>query len=205
MRKARTLAAKRLNQFGIGHGAAENIRVTRKWQVDYLKLNDGLDDGPEEPTSPKPKRKRNFLPSRSGPSSTRQRAQKIITSPPAHVLPCVTAAKTTLQSSGVHTSSCSGVQPVPSSTPNDVLPTTTTPAVMDSNKLSGAQLPLSGIQTPVKSSLNSFAGVQLPSTCVQPTLSGTETLYMSTLSGVQSSIPGIQNIVMYQMSRLPQT
>ena len=111
------------------------------------------------------------------------------------MLPCVTEAKTTLQSSGIHTSSGSGVQPVPSSTPNDVLPTTTTPAVMDSNKLSGAQLPLSGVQTPVKLSLNSFAGVQLLSTCIQPTLSGTVTLCTSTLSGVQSSIPGVQNVV----------
>ena len=73
--KARTLAERRLNQHEIGSELPSNTRVTRKKQVDYYKLNDGLDETPEEPTSPKPRKKQSYLPSRSGPSSTRQRAQ----------------------------------------------------------------------------------------------------------------------------------
>ena len=54
--------------------------------MDYLKLNDGLDETPEVIKSPKTKKHRTHLPSRSGPSSTRQRAQRTVTSPPAQVL-----------------------------------------------------------------------------------------------------------------------
>ena len=40
--KPRTLAERRLNQYGIGNTvSSNNSRVTRKRQVDYLKLNDG--------------------------------------------------------------------------------------------------------------------------------------------------------------------
>ena len=76
--KPRTLAERRLSQYGIGINAStENSRVTRKWQVDYLKLNDGLDVTSNEPSSPKPKkRKKNYVPSRSGPTTSRQRVQK---------------------------------------------------------------------------------------------------------------------------------
>ena len=76
--KPRTLTERRLSQYGIGINASpENSRVTRKRQVDYLKLNDGLDVTSNEPSSPKPKkRKKNYLPSRSGPTTSRQQAQK---------------------------------------------------------------------------------------------------------------------------------
>ena len=76
--KPRTLAERRLNQYGIGNNvSSENSRVTRKRHVAYLKLNDGLDVTPYEPSSPKSKKKKkNYVPSRSGPTTSRQRAQK---------------------------------------------------------------------------------------------------------------------------------
>ena len=70
VKRTRTLAEKRLNQFGIGSGEQSSTRITRKRQVDYFKLNDGLDDTDDILISPKPKKKRNYLPSCSGPSST---------------------------------------------------------------------------------------------------------------------------------------
>ena len=60
--KPRTLAERRLNQYGIGNNvSSNNSRVTRKRQVDYLKLNDGLDDTPYELFSPKSKKKKKKL------------------------------------------------------------------------------------------------------------------------------------------------
>ena len=89
--KPRTLAERRLNRYGIGNNvSSNNSRVTRKWQVDYLKLNDGLDDTPYEPSSLKSKKKNKYVPSRSGPTTSRQRVQKAATSPQHrnwHVLP----------------------------------------------------------------------------------------------------------------------
>ena len=88
--KPRTLAERRLNQDGIGNNvSSDNSRVTRKWQVDYLKLNDGLEDTPYELSSPKSKKKKkNNVPSRSGPTTSRQRAQKAITSSQAQEPAC---------------------------------------------------------------------------------------------------------------------
>ena len=70
----RTLAEKRLNQYGIGSSiSSNNSRVTHKRHIDYLKLNDGLDDTPYEPPSPKTKRKKKkYVPSCSGPTTCRQ-------------------------------------------------------------------------------------------------------------------------------------
>ena len=59
---------------------------TRQKKVDYLKLNDSLEESSELVKSPKVKKRHTHLPSQSGPSSTRQKAQKIVTSPPAQVL-----------------------------------------------------------------------------------------------------------------------
>ena len=74
--KPRTLAERWLNQYGIGNDlSSENSRVTRKRQVDYLKLNDGLDVTSYESSSPKSKKKKkNYVPSCSGPTSSRQRS-----------------------------------------------------------------------------------------------------------------------------------
>ena len=92
--KSRTLAERRLNQYGIGNNASpNNSRVTHKRQVDYLKLNDGLDDTPYELSSPKSKKKKNHVPSRSGPTTSRQQAQKAVTSPRAQVLACAPKVK----------------------------------------------------------------------------------------------------------------
>ena len=116
--KPRTLAERRLSQYGIGINAStENSRVTRKWQVDYLKLNDGLDVTSNEPSSPKPKkRKKNYLPSRSGPTTSRQPAQKAKIFSPVQEPKCapkttteITAVTSTTtppsdESSGVHPS-----------------------------------------------------------------------------------------------------
>ena len=88
--KPRTLAERWLNQYGIGNNvSSNNSRVTRKWQVDYLKLNDGLDDTPYELSSPKSKKKKkNYVPSHSGPTASRQRAQKAVTSSPPQEPAC---------------------------------------------------------------------------------------------------------------------
>ena len=92
--KPRTLAERRLNQYGIGNNvSSENSRVTGKQQVDYLKLNDGLDGTLYEPSSPKSKKKKkNYVPSHSGPTTSRQRAQKGRTSSLAQELECAPEA-----------------------------------------------------------------------------------------------------------------
>ena len=92
--KPRTLAERWLNQYGIGNNvSSENSRVTRKWQVDYLKLNDGLDVTLYESSSPKSKKKKkNYVPSRSGPTTSRQRAQKAKTSSPVQEPECAPKA-----------------------------------------------------------------------------------------------------------------
>ena len=117
VRSSRTLAEKRLNQYGIGGGVQNMTRVTRKKQVDYFKLNDGLDEISNEPTSPRQKKKCNYLPSCSGLSSTRQRAQTSIMSPPAQVLPCIPAVKTAQQTESNKSSTSSGIQTKPKETP----------------------------------------------------------------------------------------
>ena len=151
-----------------------------------MKLNDGLDESNDEPISPKPKKKRNYLPSRSGPSSTRQRAQTTITSPPAWVLPCIPATKTTQQpkksstSAGVETKSketfelgseslspeqrtTSGIQ----TTSTDIPTITKVTTLMSTNPISGVQSSVSGVQTATTVSANTFAGVHSPSSGVQ--------------------------------------
>ena len=146
VRCTRTLAEKRLNQYGIG-GDQSSTRTTRKKHVDYLKLNDSLDDPENEPTSPKPKKRRSYLPSRSGPLSTRQKAQTTITSPPARVLPGVPAKKPTTPTKKATESTSSGIQPTVS---DRSVPTTTT----------------------IQASVEPLSGVQLSVSGVHPTLSG---------------------------------
>ena len=188
IRNSRTLAEKRLNQYGVGGGVQNTTRVTRKKQVDYFKLNDGLDDINNEPTSPKPKKEHNYLPSRSGPSSTRQRAQTTITSPPAQVLPSIPAVKTTQQTESNKSSTSSGIQTKPnetpekSSTPLLVIQSTTsdiqslpqstpsitsTLATTSTSPFSGVQLSISGVQTLTTVSLSTLAGVHSPSSGIQ--------------------------------------
>ena len=90
--KPRTLAERRLNQYGIGnYVSSNNSRITHKRQVDYLKLNDGLDDSPYELSSLKSKKKKkNYVPSHSGPTTSRQQVQKAVTSFPAQEPVCAT-------------------------------------------------------------------------------------------------------------------
>ena len=83
----RTLSEQRHDRYGIGIASTTTNSRTRQKKVDYLKLNDGLEEPPETVKSPRPKRRRTYLPLRSGPSSRRQKAQKIVTSSPAQVLP----------------------------------------------------------------------------------------------------------------------
>ena len=82
----RTLSEQRLNKFGIGSTVTTTNSRTRQKKVDYLKLNDGLEEPTDSVKSPTPKHRRTHLPSRSGPSIGRQKAQKVVTSPPAQVL-----------------------------------------------------------------------------------------------------------------------
>ena len=147
-----------------------------------MKLNDGLDEPNDKVTSPKPKKKRNYLPSRSGPSSTQQRAQTTITSPPARVLPCIPAKKTTQQSKKPSSPVCvetkssktsesltpeqsttSGIQ----STSTDLPAVTTVTTQMSTNPDLGVESSVSGIQTATTISANAFAGVHTPSSGVQ--------------------------------------
>ena len=186
-RRTRTLAEKRLNQYGIG-GDRVSTRTTRKKQVDYLKLNDGLDDPENEPTSPKPKRKRSYVPSRSGPSITRQRAQTTITSPPAQVLPCVSAKKTVTPSKKLSNSmdvepTPSGVQPMLNNNP--ALTTTTT-------QLS-AEL-LSGVQTSVSGVHSTLSGVHADTTVSENEAAATYKPSDDPVSGVHAvQQSGVQN------------
>ena len=145
VKRTRTLAEKRLNQYGIG---GISTRTTRKKQVDYLKLNDGLGDPENEPTSPRPKKKRSYVPSRSGPSSTRQRAQTTITSPPAQVLPCVPAKKTATLLKKL--SNSTNVEPTPSgvqSTLNNIPVRSTTTTQLSVESVSGVQTSVSGVHS----------------------------------------------------------
>ena len=90
----RTLSEQRHDKYGIGSASMSTNSRTRQKKVDYLKLNDGLEEPPETIKSPTSKRRHTHLPSRSGPSSGRQRAQKIVTSPPAQVLAIAPRQKT---------------------------------------------------------------------------------------------------------------
>ena len=181
VRHTTTLAENRLNQYGIGGGESGSTRTTRKKHVDYLKLNDGLGEPDDEPISPKPKKKWSYLPSRTGPSSTRQRAQTTVTSPPSQVLPCIPAKKTTQQSK--KPSSSVGVESLSSeqSTTSGVQTTSTDSSTVtqtSSDPVSGVQSFVSSVQPAITSSANAFAGIL-------PTSSGA-------VSGIQSPVSGIQ-------------
>ena len=160
--KPRTLAERRFNQYGIGNNVSpNNSRVTRKRQIDYLKLNDGLDDTPYELSSPKTKRKKkNYVPSRSGPTTSRQRAQKASTSSPTQEPACApkvttssdqTVTETTVVTS---TSTLSVAETLQTTLPSDELsgihpPTSVTNAKpISTNTVSGVQSTLAGVQTP---------------------------------------------------------
>ena len=91
--RSRTLSEQRHERYGIGNVSPVVRSRTRQKKVDYLKLKHGLENPSETSMSPKPKRHRNYLPSRSGPSSARQKAQKIVTSPPAQLLPASSARR----------------------------------------------------------------------------------------------------------------
>ena len=82
----RTLSEQRLNKYGIGSTVTTTNSRTRQKKVDYLKLNNGLEEATDTAKSPTPKRRCTHLPLRSGPSTRRQKAQKVVTSPPAQVL-----------------------------------------------------------------------------------------------------------------------
>ena len=75
-----------------------------------MKLNDGLEDPPETTMSPKPKQRHTHLPSRSGPSCRRQKAQKIVTSPPAQVLATLSSRQKTGGNVDGRPTEISGVQ-----------------------------------------------------------------------------------------------
>ena len=174
-RRARTLAEKRLNQYGIKGGEIASSRTTRKRHVDYLKLNDGYDEPENEPVSPRPKRKRSYVPSRSGPSSTRQRAQTMVTSPPSRVLPCIPSKKGTTQSLKVSDPN----NPPLESTPSGIL------SVPDKSTSSTNKChdPVSGVQMS-----ESIAGAQTNG------ISDTriDGMQPDPVSGVQSAVSGVR-------------
>ena len=160
--KPRTLAERWLNQYGIGNNvSSNNSRVTRKRQVDYLKLNDGLDDTPYELSSPKSKKKKkNYVPSCSGPTTSRQRVQKAVTSSPAQEPACApkvinSSDQTVTEITAVtSTTTLSGAETLQTTLPSDELSgvhpstmvTNATPVSIDT--VSGVQSTLAGVQIP---------------------------------------------------------
>ena len=157
--KPRTLAERRLNQYGIGNNvSSENSRVTRKRQVDYLKLNDGLDVTSYESSSPKSKKKKkNYVTSRSGPTTSRQQAQKVKTSSPVQEQECapkpislsdqtiteITAVTSTTTLAGAETLQTT----LPSDETSGVHPSTNvTPVNIDT--VPGVQSTLAGVHSP---------------------------------------------------------
>ena len=150
--KPRTLAERRLNQYGIGNNdSSENSRVTRKWQVDYLKLNNGLDVTPYEPSSPKAKKKKkNYVPSRSGPTTSRQRAQKAKTSSPVQEPKCAPKSITEITAvTSTTTLACAETlqTTLPSDESSGVHPSTNViPVNIDT--VPGVQSTLAGVQSP---------------------------------------------------------
>ena len=155
--KPRTLAERWLSQYRIGINAStENSRVTRKWQVDYLKLNDVLDVASNEPSSPKPKKKKkNYVPSHSGPTTSRQRAQK-----------AKCAATTTTEITAVtNTTMLTGAAAIQTMLPSDessgVHPSTN--IIPDNiDMVSGVQSTLAGVQSSLDGSHELSTDDKLP-------------------------------------------
>ena len=150
--KPRTLAERRLNQYGIGiNDSSEYSRVTSKRQVDYLKLNDGLDVTPYEPSSPKSKKKeKNYVPSPSGPTTSRQRAQKPKTSSPVQEPKCALKAITEI-TAVTSTTMLAGAETLQTTLPSDessgIHPSTNViPINIDT--VPGLQNTLAGVQSP---------------------------------------------------------
>ena len=135
-------------------------RVTRKGQVDYLKLNDGLDDTPYELSSLKSKkRKKTYVPSRSGPTTSRQQAQKAVTPAPAQEPTCVpnvtnSSDQTVTEITAVTSTTTLSAETLQTTLPSDELsgvhpPTMMTNATLASTDMvSGVQSTLAGVQTP---------------------------------------------------------
>ena len=139
----------------------QTTAVTHKQQVDYLKLNDGLDDTPYELSSLKSKKKKkNYVPSRSGPTPSRQRAQKAVTSSPAQEPACApevinSSDQTVTEITAVtSTTMLSGAETLQTTLPSDELSgvhpstmvTNATPVSID--MVSGVQSTLAGVQIP---------------------------------------------------------
>ena len=157
--KPRMLAERRFNQYGIGNNdSSENSRVTRKRQVDSLKLNDGLDVTPYESSGPKSKKKKkNYVPSRSGPTTSRQRSQKLKTSSPVQELECApkpisvsdqTTTEITADTSTTRLVSAETLQTtLPSDEQSGIHPSTNvTPVNIDT--VLGVQSTLAGVHSP---------------------------------------------------------
>ena len=174
--KSRTLSEQRQQKYGIGGAPSSSTSRTRKKRVDYLQLNDGLEEPPETSKSPKPKRRRTYLPSRSGPSTRRQQAQKIVTSPPAQVLASIPSKKNIASPNGI-----SGVQD-PTNITNIETATTgnNTP-----DKNDNGDVEISGVQT------NEISGVQ-----TNEPENRSPTLSPIAVSGVQASTIGTRDVLM---------
>ena len=158
--KPRTLAERWLSQYRIGINAStENSRVTRKWQVDYLKLNDVLDVASNEPSSPKPKKKKkNYVPSRSGPTTSRQRAQKAKMCCDSTTTEITAVTNTTTEITGAAVNSTtmlpsdesSGVHPSTNIIPDNI------------DMVSGVQSTLAGVQSSLDGSHELSTDDKLP-------------------------------------------
>ena len=153
----KTLSEQRLDKYGIGGAPPLTTSRTRQKKVDYLRLNDGLEETTECVKSPTAKRRRTHLPSRSGPSTGRQRAQKTVTSPPAQVLAITPAHSKQRDSpnSQSRNTEVSGVQlPGTNSIPQN--------NGQNLDEISGVHMQDNGVHS--EAGINSVSGVQTIST-----------------------------------------
>ena len=101
-KKPRTLAESRQECIPTSSSTTDNTLLVRgkcssHQRINYLELNDGLDENPE-PISPKRKRRQQHAPSRTGPSVSRVAAQQRNTSP-LRKIPLATATLKGVQTS----------------------------------------------------------------------------------------------------------
>ena len=172
--RSRTLSEQRHERYGIGSASSLVNSRTRQKKVDYLKLNDGLEDPHETTMSPKRKRRRNHLPLRSGPSSERQKAQKIVTSPPAQVLATSSSRQKTINTrdeiSGVQLLDSDKQSSLPDAV-SSILEEDLTNNTNELNELSGVHV----------STGNSLEQTQLDVSGIQGTISGVRDVLLSNM------------------------
>ena len=133
-----------------------STRPVRTKRVNYLELNDGLDDSPE-PVNPKKRRRYLHAPSRTGPSDSRLAAQELVSSPkkPSRKRQTQTTSESNLSTVNDVSRNLSTIRGIQKSA--------TSHSLSESNPLDGVQTTLSGIQNTrgfTSSASNPVFGIQ---------------------------------------------